>query len=188
MPTRKCSKPFLSVLASAVLLGAIHIAGGQTAAQQFDPPEDTSFPNIFDKPETLSMELVSRKKLTALAQLTHSDIEIEHLRRMAATLREQKIKTPSGLWSMTMLYSGLHDATIQQYWHPLAYAEFEKRFATAIAANPNDPFLYVLRAQVLYAQAVAAIEPSTAPEGTLEARFEAIEARVSTFMTYLAGR
>ncbi len=185
MIARKSCKPFLSVLASAVLLCATLLAAGPASAQQFDPPEDTSFPDIFASPDTVAKETVGRRKLEALAQLTHTDIEIEHLRRMAATLREKKIKTPSGLWSLTLLYSGLNDATIQQYWHPMAFAEFEKRFATAITANPNDPFLYILRAQVLYAQAIAAMDPATAPEGTPEAQGEAIEARVSAFMNYL---
>ncbi|MEQ1611154.1 MAG: hypothetical protein ABL904_00255, partial [Hyphomicrobiaceae bacterium] len=103
MIARKSCKPFLSVLASAVLLCATLLAAGPASAQQIDPPEDTSFPDIFASPDTVAKETVGRRKLEALAQLTHTDIEIEHLRRMAATLREKKIKTPSGLWSLTLL-------------------------------------------------------------------------------------
>ena len=96
-------------------------------------------------------ELVLRSDTAKLAFVPHHHLQLSRLEALAAPMRDQQEKGPSGLWKLTNFYYGLRDQINLSFHWPEDENNFNSVFAEWESLNPNkssSPYIakaYVLR-------------------------------------------
>jgi hypothetical protein len=103
-------------------------------------------------------EFAERNAITEATKRSFLNDDFEELERVSAAYRQEKSRTPSGLWKLSVFYSGIDEAIGQckKGRDPeVAFPPFEEKTRKWVEAHPASPTAHIVRSQVLTGRAWA---------------------------------